>query len=70
MLTNLASQLYATHPDPSFADCNVSIGIPEADDWMHNPDEMVDDNGTICTWRGLENLGCIALLCVLLLAAM
>jgi hypothetical protein len=57
------------HPDPSFMDCNVAIGTPEADDWLHAPEDA-DNNGTMCTWRGLGNLGCLAFLVLIILTAM
>jgi hypothetical protein len=57
------------HPDPSFTDCNVAIDIPEDDDWLHEPDGK-DDTGTICTWKGLANLGCVGLIGLIILGAM
>jgi hypothetical protein len=59
----------AMHPDPSFMNCNVAIGTPEADDWLHAPED-VDDNGRMCSSRGLGNVGCLAFLGIFILAAM
>ncbi|KAK1925290.1 beta-glucan synthesis-associated protein-domain-containing protein [Papiliotrema laurentii] len=47
---------------------------PEADDFLHNPDPKRDrkaDRGTIFTWRGLMNIGCllVLVLCILTLFA-
>jgi hypothetical protein len=53
-------------------------GAPEPDDYLHDPDpkrdRKSDKGGTICTGRGIANLGCLfilasgmlMLLCVLL----
>lgn len=42
------------------------MGTPEPDDYLHNPDPKrdlkSDQGGTICTARGLANLGCLFLL--------
>ncbi|KAF8127642.1 glycoside hydrolase family 16 protein [Boletus edulis] len=42
------------------------MGTPEPDDYLHNPDPKrdlkSDQGGTICTARGIANLGCLFLL--------
>ncbi|KAF9221801.1 glycoside hydrolase family 16 protein [Gyrodon lividus] len=49
------------------------MGTPESDDYLHNPDPKrdlkSDKGGTICTARGIANLGCLFLLsaaCIIL----
>lgn len=53
---------YALPSDPHY----WSTDGPEADDYLHNPDSKRDrkndKGGTIFTWRGLTNLGCLAVL--------
>ncbi|XP_006455620.1 hypothetical protein AGABI2DRAFT_227064 [Agaricus bisporus var. bisporus H97] len=42
------------------------MGAPESDDFLHNPDpkrdRKSDKGGTICTGRGIANLGCLFIL--------
>lgn len=42
---------------------------PEADDYLHNPDPRKDTKrGTIFTWRGIANLGCMLILILALMS--
>ncbi|KAI4523054.1 hypothetical protein K523DRAFT_208571, partial [Schizophyllum commune Tattone D] len=52
---------YSLAPDP--AAWGSDLNNQDPDDFLHNPDPKrdmrVDMGGTICTLRGLENLGCL-----------
>ncbi|KAI0271413.1 beta-glucan synthesis-associated [Gloeopeniophorella convolvens] len=66
------SDKFSLSPDPSSWGANLSPNNPEPDDYLHNPDpkrdRKNDAGGTIFTYRGLTNLGCLALLILALLA--
>ncbi|KAF9234999.1 glycoside hydrolase family 16 protein [Melanogaster broomeanus] len=54
-------------PNPAdWGACALAAGIPEPDDYLHNPDPQRDlkndKGGTICTARGIANLGCLFIL--------
>lgn len=53
-------------PDPSSWGADLSPNIREPDDFLHNPDpkrdRKNDQGGTVFTYRGLMNLGCLLLL--------
>ncbi|KAG9089582.1 hypothetical protein FRC06_001478 [Ceratobasidium sp. 370] len=52
--------------DPQQWGANLSMQDREPDDDLHNPDprrdHRIDRGGTICTGRGILNLGCLAIL--------
>jgi len=66
---------YSLNPNPAdWGAAALTIGTPEPDDYLHNPDPKrdlkCDQGGTICTSRGIANLGCLFLLaagCITLL---
>jgi hypothetical protein len=62
---------FSLSPDPASWGSDLSPNHPEPDDYLHNPDpkrdRKSDEGGSIFTCRGLMNLGCLALLIVLLL---
>ncbi|KAF9455067.1 glycoside hydrolase family 16 protein [Macrolepiota fuliginosa MF-IS2] len=62
------SDKFSLAPDPYVWGSNISPNEPEADDDLHNPDprrdRKHDTGGTIFTYRGLSNVGCLTLLCV------
>jgi hypothetical protein len=59
---------YSLAPDPQAWGSNISPNYVEPDDYLHNPDprrdRKNDAGGTIFTYRGLTNVGCLSLLCV------
>ncbi|KAI9513053.1 beta-glucan synthesis-associated [Russula earlei] len=65
------SSKFSLSPDPASWGSDISPSHPEPDDYLHNPDPKRDRNndrgGSIFTYRGLTNLGCLALLIVVLL---
>ncbi|KAF9555288.1 beta-glucan synthesis-associated protein SKN1 [Agrocybe pediades] len=68
------SQRFAMAPSPKAWGTPLDIHTTEPDDYLHNPDPLRDRNidrgGSICTARGLENLGCLFVLvagCLMLL---
>ncbi|KAF4612061.1 hypothetical protein D9613_003618 [Agrocybe pediades] len=69
------SQRFAMAPSPKAWGTPLDIHTTEPDDYLHNPDPLRDRNidrgGSICTARGLENLGCLFVLvagCLMLFA--
>ncbi|KAH9969089.1 beta-glucan synthesis-associated protein [Russula dissimulans] len=66
------SDKFSLSPDPASWGSDLSPNHPEPDDYLHNPDpnrdRKNDRGGSIFTFRGLTNLGCLALLIVVLLA--
>lgn len=66
------SDKFSLSADPASWGGNVALNQPEADDYLHNPDpkrdRKNDGGGTIFTWRGLMNLGCISILILGLVA--
>jgi hypothetical protein len=62
---------FSLSPDPASWGSDLSPNHAEPDDYLHNPDPKRDRNndrgGSIFTARGLTNLGCLALLILLLL---
>ncbi|KIK93596.1 glycoside hydrolase family 16 protein [Paxillus rubicundulus Ve08.2h10] len=71
---NSLSDKYALKPNPAeWGAYALVMGTPEPDDYLHNPDPKRDlkndEGGTICTPRGIANLGCLFILssaCVIL----
>ncbi|KAH9996454.1 glycoside hydrolase family 16 protein [Russula vinacea] len=65
------SDKYSLSPDPASWGSDLSPNHAEPDDFLHNPDPKRDRNndrgGSIFTSRGLTNLGCLAVLILLLL---
>jgi hypothetical protein len=63
---------FSLAPDPSSWGADLGSTAAEPDDYLHNPDprrdRKHDSGGTICTPRGIANLGCLALLALGLLA--
>ncbi|CUA66683.1 Beta-glucan synthesis-associated protein KRE6 [Rhizoctonia solani] len=57
---------YSLAPDPRQWGSGISLQDREADDDLHNPDprrdHRIDRGGTICTGRGILNLGCLLIL--------
>ncbi len=53
-------------PTPAAWGSDISPNHPEPDDYLHNPDPRRDRNndlgGSVFTYRGLTNLGCIVVL--------
>ncbi|CCA75688.1 probable KRE6-glucan synthase subunit, partial [Serendipita indica DSM 11827] len=47
--------------DPVLWIYDISPESKEVDDWVHSPDENIDDTGSIFTARGASALGCIAI---------
>ncbi|KAI0305008.1 beta-glucan synthesis-associated [Russula brevipes] len=68
---SILSPQFSLSPDPASWGSDLSPNHPEPDDYLHNPDpkrdRKSDQGGSIFTCRGLMNLGCLALLIVLLL---
>ena len=62
---------FSLSPDPASWGSDLSPNHSEPDDYLHNPDPKRDRNndrgGSIFTSRGLTNLGCLALLILILL---
>lgn len=71
LLSLLSCFQYSLSPDPASWGSDLSPSHPEPDDFLHNPDPKRDRNndlgGSIFTSRGLTNLGCLAVLILLLL---
>ncbi|KIJ13746.1 glycoside hydrolase family 16 protein [Paxillus involutus ATCC 200175] len=71
---NSLSDKYSLKPNPAeWGAFALAVGTPEPDDYLHNPDPKRDlkndEGGTICTPRGIANLGCLFLIssaCVIL----
>ncbi|KAI0307689.1 beta-glucan synthesis-associated [Multifurca ochricompacta] len=65
------SDKFSLSPDPASWGSDLSPSHPEPDDYLHNPDprrdRKNDKGGTILTYRGLTNLGCLVLLVLALL---
>ncbi|KAG8215428.1 glycoside hydrolase family 16 protein [Butyriboletus roseoflavus] len=66
---NSLSDKYSLKPNPAdWGATALTIETPEQDDYLHNPDPKrdvkSDQGGTICTSRGLANLGCLLVLAV------
>ncbi|KAI5123165.1 hypothetical protein M0805_000868 [Coniferiporia weirii] len=63
---------YSLAPDPSSWGTANTLGVREPDDSLHEPDpkrdKTVDMGGTIFTRRGLENVGCLFVLCIAIFA--
>jgi len=59
---------YPLAPDPYVWGSNISPDQPEPDDDLHNPDprrdRKHDAGGSVLTYRGLANVGCLTLLLV------
>jgi hypothetical protein len=54
---------FSLSPDPSSWGADLSPNHPEADDYLHTPDKKeIDDTGSICSLRGIANLGCLLIL--------
>lgn len=53
-------------PDPASWGGGLTVDYREPDDHLHNPDprrdRKSDMGGTIFTWRGISNLGCLLFL--------
>lgn len=64
----LAPQQFSLSPNPHEWGANLSLEYKEADDYIHNPDPKRDRNtdqgGTVFTYRGLTNLGCLSILVI------
>ncbi|SJL05545.1 related to KRE6-glucan synthase subunit [Armillaria ostoyae] len=60
------TSLFSLSPDPAAWGSDISPNHPEPDDYLHNPDPRRDRNndlgGSVFTYRGLTNLGCIVVL--------
>jgi hypothetical protein len=59
---------FSLSPDPSSWGATLAMNLEEPDDELHNPDPRRDRNndrgGSVLTYRGLTNLGCLILLAV------
>ncbi|KAH9984637.1 glycoside hydrolase family 16 protein [Russula compacta] len=66
------SDKFSLSPDPASWGSDLSPHHAEPDDYLHNPDpkrdRKNDRGGSIFTYRGLTNLGCLAVLILILLA--
>lgn len=66
------SEKFSLSPDPASWGSDLSPNHQEPDDYLHNPDPKRDRNndkgGSIFTYRGLTNLGCLTVLVIFLLA--
>ncbi|CAK5262386.1 unnamed protein product [Mycena citricolor] len=58
------SEKYNLAPDPTTWGSALDLSRPEPDDALHDPRRGNIRSGSIFTGRGLQNVGCIALLCV------
>ncbi|KIY70163.1 glycoside hydrolase family 16 protein [Cylindrobasidium torrendii FP15055 ss-10] len=60
------SEKYSLSPDPNSWGANLSPNHAEPDDYLHNPDPKrdtkFDGGGSILTYRGITNLGCLLVL--------
>ena len=63
---------FSLSPDPKAWGADLSPNHPEPDDYLHNPDPRRDRNsdrgGSVLTYRGLTNLGCLVFLALGLVA--
>ncbi|KAI0041791.1 glycoside hydrolase family 16 protein [Auriscalpium vulgare] len=63
--TSIADK-FSLSPDPTSWGTNLSPSYVEPDDFLHNPDpkrdRANDQGGTVLTFRGITNLGCLVLL--------
>ncbi|KAJ7572499.1 beta-glucan synthesis-associated [Mycena floridula] len=71
--TNLRSSISITDKfslaaDPRSWGWDLSPEIAEVDDALHDPKIHSPSSGQYVSWRGLWNLGCLALLCLAILA--
>ncbi|KAH0838181.1 glycoside hydrolase family 16 protein [Lanmaoa asiatica] len=59
---------FSLSPDPRSWGADLSPNHPEPDDFLHNPDprrdRKSDRGGSVLTYRGLTNLGCLVFLAV------
>ncbi|KIJ68201.1 glycoside hydrolase family 16 protein [Hydnomerulius pinastri MD-312] len=66
------SDKFSLSPDPRSWGADLLPGTPEPDDFLHNPDPRRDRKndlgGSVLTYRGLTNLGCLVFLAVGLVA--
>ncbi|KIK96257.1 glycoside hydrolase family 16 protein [Paxillus rubicundulus Ve08.2h10] len=66
------SDKFSLSPDPQSWGADLSPNHPEPDDFLHNPDprrdRKRDRGGSVLTYRGLANLGCLVFLAVGLVA--
>lgn len=66
------SDKFSLSPDPQSWGADLSPNHPEPDDFLHNPDprrdRKSDRGGSVLTYRGLANLGCLVFLAVGLVA--
>ncbi|KAG1846850.1 glycoside hydrolase family 16 protein [Suillus subluteus] len=62
------SEKFSLSPDPSSWGATLAMNLEEPDDELHNPDpkrdRKNDRGGSVFTYRGLTNLGCLILLAV------
>ncbi|KAK0464977.1 beta-glucan synthesis-associated [Desarmillaria tabescens] len=60
------SDKFSLSPDPAAWGSDISPNHAEPDDYLHNPDprrdRKNDNGGSVFTYRGLTNLGCIVVL--------
>ncbi|KAH7885927.1 glycoside hydrolase family 16 protein [Phlebopus sp. FC_14] len=66
--THSISDKFSLSPDPQSWGADLSPNHSEPDDYLHNPDprrdRKSDRGGTVITYRGLTNLGCLVFLAV------
>jgi len=66
------SDKFSLSPDPKSWGADLSPNHPEPDDFLHNPDprrdRKSDRGGSVLTYRGLTNLGCLVFLALGLVA--
>lgn len=59
---------FSLSPDPSLWGATLAMNLEEPDDELHNPDprrdRKNDRGGSVFTYRGLTNLGCLIFLAV------
>ncbi|KAI0082265.1 beta-glucan synthesis-associated [Panus rudis PR-1116 ss-1] len=71
-VSNSISEKFSLSPDPSAWGARLSADYPEQDDYLHNPDprrdRKNDQDMSIFSSRGLQNLGCLTVLLVGLVA--
>lgn len=65
---NRTPQQFSLSPNPHEWGANLSLEYKEADDYIHNPDPKRDRNtdqgGSVFTYRGITNLGCLSILVI------
>ncbi|KAL5501279.1 hypothetical protein ACEPAH_8539 [Sanghuangporus vaninii] len=70
--TSSMSSRFSLLPDPSTWGSVMDATVAEPDDELHTPDpdrdKTIDKGGTVCTPRGMLNLGCLIVLLASLLA--